>query len=105
MLSKNVTTFLGLIIKDGSVSPDLEDEILRDTLVTADGDVPNPRIRELLGLPALSAPEEPAEATASSESPTIPLAGSDESSESATESADGASDDSGESETSSSEQA
>ena len=79
MLSKNVTTFLGLIVKDGAVAPDLEDEILRDTMVTADGDVPNSRIRELLSLPALAAPEPPAESEATADSPTIPLAGSDDS--------------------------
>jgi hypothetical protein len=33
----------------------MEDEINRDTMVTRDGEVVNPRVRELLGLPAPAA--------------------------------------------------
>jgi NAD(P) transhydrogenase subunit alpha len=52
MYAKNISTFLLHLIKDGSVKPDPLDEIARDTLLTADGEVVNSRVRELLGLPA-----------------------------------------------------
>jgi NAD(P) transhydrogenase subunit alpha len=54
MYAKNITTFLlhlVPLIKDGSVRVDPADEITRDTLIAEKGDVVNPRIRELLGLP------------------------------------------------------
>ena len=60
MLAKNVTTFLLLLVKQGAIQIELEDEIIRDTLVTRDGAVVNPRVRELLGL----APVTPMEARA-----------------------------------------
>lgn len=50
MYSRNICSFLKLLVKDGQLRPDREDEIVRDTLVTADGDVVSPRVRELLGL-------------------------------------------------------
>ena len=57
MYSKNVTTFLAhLLGKDGAAAPSLqlstEDEITRETLLTRDGDVVHPRVRDLLGQPA-----------------------------------------------------
>jgi NAD(P) transhydrogenase subunit alpha len=57
MYSKNVTTFLThLLGKDGADAPTLplstEDEITRETLLTRDGDVVHPRVRDLLGQPA-----------------------------------------------------
>ncbi|MDD5088361.1 MAG: Re/Si-specific NAD(P)(+) transhydrogenase subunit alpha [bacterium] len=48
MYSKNVTTFLLNIIKDGKLALDLDDEIVRETLVTRDGEVVNARVKELL---------------------------------------------------------
>jgi NAD(P) transhydrogenase subunit alpha len=53
MYAKNVTTFLLHLIKDGRVRIDPADEITRDTLIAERGEVVNPRIRELLGLPGL----------------------------------------------------
>jgi NAD(P) transhydrogenase subunit alpha len=53
MYGKNLSNFLGLLVKDGKLTLNLEDEILRDTLVTKDGEVVSPRVREALGLPAL----------------------------------------------------
>jgi len=50
MYAKNVTTFLAGIVKDGAITLDMEDEVVRDTLVTRDKDVVQPRLRELLGL-------------------------------------------------------
>jgi len=49
MFAKNMTTFLLLLAKQGVVHINLDDEIIRDTLVTRDGAVVNPRVRELLG--------------------------------------------------------
>ena len=65
MFAKNVQTFLLNMVKDGALELNLEDEIVRDTMVTRDGDVVNARIRELLGMEPLPEPEpEPAEAAA-----------------------------------------
>jgi len=50
MYSNNVVKFLQNLVKEGKlVAPD-DDEIVRDTMATRDGDVVNPRIREALGL-------------------------------------------------------
>ncbi|HSC29771.1 MAG TPA: Re/Si-specific NAD(P)(+) transhydrogenase subunit alpha [Vicinamibacterales bacterium] len=54
MYSKNITTFLlHLLGKDGATQPalrlDEQDEITRETLVTRDGAVVHPRVRQLLG--------------------------------------------------------
>ena len=48
MFSKNMTTLLMLIIKSGVVKIDTSDEILRETLVTQNGEVVSDRVRELL---------------------------------------------------------
>ena len=48
MFSRNVLTFLQGMIKDGQVNLDLDDEVLKDTLLTRDGDICNDRVRELL---------------------------------------------------------
>jgi NAD(P) transhydrogenase subunit alpha len=53
MFAKNITTFLAHLVKDGQWHVDLEDEITRETLVAKDGQVVNPKVRELLGLPEL----------------------------------------------------
>jgi NAD(P) transhydrogenase subunit alpha len=50
MYSRNVVTFIQNMVKDGEINIDMEDEIIRDTLVTRDGDVVNQRVREILGL-------------------------------------------------------
>ena len=51
MYAKNVAAFLNLIVRDGEVSLNMEDAIVRDTLLTHEGEVVNPRVRELLSLP------------------------------------------------------
>ena len=56
MYAKNVTAFLQNLVKNGKLRVDLEDQIIRDTLLTHQGEVVNARVRELLGLPASSAP-------------------------------------------------
>jgi len=59
MYSKNVSTFLLNLVDDGAINVNLEDEIIRDTLITRDGEVVNERVRELLNLEPLAT--EPAE--------------------------------------------
>ncbi|MEE8200167.1 MAG: Re/Si-specific NAD(P)(+) transhydrogenase subunit alpha [Candidatus Acidoferrales bacterium] len=51
MYAKNVTAFLQNLVKNGELSLNLEDPIIRDTLLTHQGKVVHPQIRELLGLP------------------------------------------------------
>jgi NAD(P) transhydrogenase subunit alpha len=46
MYAKNILTFLKYLIKDGRISLDREDEIVRETLVTHAGEVVHPRVRE-----------------------------------------------------------
>jgi len=51
MYAKNISAFLLHLVHDGKLHLDLEDEITRETLVTRDGKVVNPRVCELLGGP------------------------------------------------------
>ena len=56
MYAKNIATFLKFLVnKEGGLTLNREDEIVRETLVTHDGEVVHPRVRELLGLPELQA--------------------------------------------------
>jgi NAD(P) transhydrogenase subunit alpha len=50
MFSRNMSTFLLNMVKDGQLDFDMEDEIIRDTMVTRDGEIVNARIRDLLKL-------------------------------------------------------
>ncbi len=50
MYSKNISTFLMHLVRDGQLKLDLEDEIIRETLVARDGRVVHPRVCELLGI-------------------------------------------------------
>lgn len=50
MYSKNLTAFLTNMMDDGEFRLDLEDQIIRDSLITHKGEVVNPRVRELLGM-------------------------------------------------------
>ena len=45
MYSKNISTFLGSLIQDGSFTLDREDEIVRGTLVTYDGEIVHDVVR------------------------------------------------------------
>ena len=54
MYSKNVSNFLLNMVKDGKVNVNMKDDIISSTLVTEGGEIVNPRIRELFGLPALA---------------------------------------------------
>ena len=54
MYAKNLTTFLLHLVKDGKLRLDMQDEIIRETLLTGDGEIVNKRLRELYSLPALT---------------------------------------------------
>jgi NAD(P) transhydrogenase subunit alpha len=53
--ARNLASFMTNLVKDGKVRTAEGDDIIRDTLLTQDGDVVNARVRELLGMPALVA--------------------------------------------------
>ena len=55
MYARNVTAFLTHLIKDQKLNLNLQDEIVRETLVTHGGEIVNARVRELFRLPALVA--------------------------------------------------
>jgi H+-translocating NAD(P) transhydrogenase subunit alpha len=55
MYARNVTAFLLHLVQDGKLRLNLEDEIIRSTLVTRQGEIVNPRVREFYKLPALAA--------------------------------------------------
>ncbi len=48
MYAKNIAAFLKLLVRDGEFHLDTDDAIVRDTLLTHDGEVVNERVRELL---------------------------------------------------------
>ncbi|GIW94924.1 MAG: NAD(P) transhydrogenase subunit alpha [Pirellulaceae bacterium] len=52
MLGNNITNFLLHLIRDGQPQLDSEDEIIRETMVARDGQIVNPRVKELLQEPA-----------------------------------------------------
>jgi len=52
MYARNVTNFLLHLIKDQKLNLNLQDEIVRETLLTSNGEIVQPRVREFLGLPA-----------------------------------------------------
>jgi NAD(P) transhydrogenase subunit alpha len=55
MYARNLVTFLTLLAKGGKLNLNMQDDIIRETLVTQGGEVVNARVRETIGLPALSA--------------------------------------------------
>jgi NAD(P) transhydrogenase subunit alpha len=55
MYSRNLTAFLGLLVKKGELNIDLKDDILRETLLTRDGQVVSSRVRSSFGLEPLEA--------------------------------------------------
>lgn len=48
MYARNIATFLQLLAQDGELHLNLEDQIIRETLLTHHKEVVNPRVRELL---------------------------------------------------------
>jgi NAD(P) transhydrogenase subunit alpha len=55
MYARNVTAFLLHLVKEGKLQLNLDDEIVRDTMLTRGGEVVNARVREFFSLPALPA--------------------------------------------------
>lgn len=55
MYAKNMTAFLTHLIKDQKLNLNMQDEIVRETLVTRGGEIVNARVREFFTLPALVA--------------------------------------------------
>jgi NAD(P) transhydrogenase subunit alpha len=53
MYARNLTAFLSHLVKDGKPQVNLEDEIIRETLLTQNGEIVNGRVREFFSLPAL----------------------------------------------------
>ena len=53
MYARNLAAFLLHLVKDGKLQLNLDDEIVRETLLTKDGEVVNARVREFFSLPAL----------------------------------------------------
>jgi len=54
MLSANITAVARLLLREGNISLNLEDEIIRESLVTHEGKVVHPRVAELLGASRLT---------------------------------------------------
>ncbi|MCH8928874.1 MAG: Re/Si-specific NAD(P)(+) transhydrogenase subunit alpha [Candidatus Marinimicrobia bacterium] len=50
MYAKNLTAFLNILVENGGLNINMDDEIIRDTLLTYRGEVVNPRVKELLGM-------------------------------------------------------
>lgn len=48
MFAKNISTFLLALVKDGKLHLNMDDEIIRETLVACEGRVVHPRVKELL---------------------------------------------------------
>ncbi len=50
MYAKNITTFFAHLAQHGRIDPRADDEIVRETLVTDQGEIVHPRVREVFGL-------------------------------------------------------
>ncbi len=55
MYARNLTTYLTYMMKDGKLQLNMQDEIIRETMVTRGGEIVNARVREFFKLPALAA--------------------------------------------------
>jgi H+-translocating NAD(P) transhydrogenase subunit alpha len=55
MYARNLTTFLTYTVKEGKLQLNMEDDIVRETMVTRGGEIVNARVREFFKLPALAA--------------------------------------------------
>ena len=54
MYARNVTAFLLHLVRDGKLQLNMEDEIIRDTMLTRGGEVVNARVREFFSMLALT---------------------------------------------------
>jgi len=50
MYSRNITNFVLNLLKDGKLNINLEDEIIRDTLLVKDGEFYSPRFKEIMNI-------------------------------------------------------
>ncbi len=50
MYSRNLLSFLKHLVKDGAIDFNMEDEIIKDTLLTRHGKIVNARIKEIFGI-------------------------------------------------------
>ncbi len=57
LFGKNVANFMALMVADGVIDVDVDDDVIRDTMVTRGGDVVNNRVRAAMGLQLLPEPE------------------------------------------------
>jgi NAD(P) transhydrogenase subunit alpha len=57
LYARNIANFLGLLVKDGQLAPDFDDEIVAGTCVVRNGAVVNGPTAEALGLPPPSPPD------------------------------------------------
>jgi NAD(P) transhydrogenase subunit alpha len=55
MYARNISTFLLYMMKEGKLELNLQDEIVRETMVTRGGEVVNARVREFFKMPGLVA--------------------------------------------------
>jgi NAD(P) transhydrogenase subunit alpha len=55
MYARNLTTYLTYMMKEGRLQLNMQDEIIRETMVTRGGEIVNARVREFFKLPALAA--------------------------------------------------
>ncbi len=53
LYARNLTAFLLHLTKEGKLQLNLQDEITRETLLTHEGEIVNPRVREFFALPSL----------------------------------------------------
>ena len=53
MYARNISAFLTHLVKDGKLNLDPNDDIVRGTLLTQNGEVVNPQVRQFFSLPAL----------------------------------------------------
>jgi H+-translocating NAD(P) transhydrogenase subunit alpha len=53
LYARNISAFLQNLTKEGKVQLNLKDEINRETMLTHQGEIVNPRVREFFSLPAL----------------------------------------------------
>jgi NAD(P) transhydrogenase subunit alpha len=54
MYARNLTNYLLYMVKDGKLQQNMQDEIIRETMVTNAGEVVNARVREFFKMPALA---------------------------------------------------
>jgi NAD(P) transhydrogenase subunit alpha len=54
MYARNIAAFLAHLVRDGQLRTDLDDEIIRETLLTRGGRIVHQRVREFYSLPPTS---------------------------------------------------